>query len=104
LSALPSIPNYNLPKTVENQTLIPSRRDDPDSLLIIAKLVLDTTETLSVNQGTLLLYYYGRILYRDFNGRERFTAWGYVYNVPLGGDIRPRGFRADGPAAYNDAS
>lgn len=48
------------------------------------------------------LYVYGRINYRDANGRDYFTAFGLVYHLPVAGDPRGKGWMQDGPEAYND--
>lgn len=112
LSELPASPDYGTSFSFKRTVLVPTSRHDAIGTIRIQALLepdgsFTQEDSARVGSRQLLLYFYGRITYEDTFGNQRHTAWGYVFYSPIASDPQPRpprGFRPDGPDAYNDAS
>jgi hypothetical protein len=62
------------------------------------------SEIVAVRRKEFTLYVYGCIRYRDAFERSRKIKFCYVYQVPLGLDLRPEAFYTGGPKAYHGST
>jgi hypothetical protein len=106
LEDLPTLPQYGTLVDIPNGTLIPaSNPEDINAFWSHKRLegrgYLFQNDIEAVITQQKFLYAYGVVTYNNGVGKESSTSFGLVYNFPLPGDWRPKGFLHAGPPAYN---
>jgi hypothetical protein len=68
--------------------------------------LLSEEQVMGIRNGSIFLYAYGFVAYRDAYDRRHRTRFGFVYNFPKGlsGNIEKPGFKRAGPKSYNEAT
>lgn len=68
-------------------------------------IALTAEQVHHIYDGSVLLYYYGRVDYTDVFNDRHFTQFCYLYDVPKRTEgMIPEGFRSLGPSQYNKAT
>jgi hypothetical protein len=104
---LPKEPEYATRSSHEGLILAPNATKE-NSFGAVAPLqpnsILTPQDHEALMEHRSFLFASGFVNYRDVHGELRETRFAYVYWIPRGGDILPRGFRHAGHPAYNRAT
>lgn len=110
LEELPVSPQYGVLEDFPNGVLIPTNQpvNGEHSLWTCRMLqpnpILLQSDIEAIESRKKFLFAYGKVTYKNGVGSDCFIAFGFVYNAPMEGDWRPKGYLNGGPPGYNKAT
>jgi hypothetical protein len=107
LKTLPDVPQYLDITTHQGLTIVPNGEPIGHVAYLRPSSHLAPKEATAVINQESFLYAYGFVEYADTVGGDKhhFTRFGYVYNIPQGGQPQfLTGLMPGGPPAYNETT
>jgi hypothetical protein len=108
LQDIPQKANYGpRPRSKSSDEILLCKEEQPIGAFAFLEpnIIVTKPEKEKIERQEAFLYAYGILFYKDAFNRMHETKFGFIYHMPIGGDVFERGFRRDKlPAAYNKAT